>query len=259
MVIIVTGPTASGKTWLAEQLIQRLDGAMINADVGQFYTACSVGTAKPDWQAKPYQSYLFDWLDTPSDVTVVAFKKAVDEAIARAQTNGKVPIIVGGSAFYVKSLFFQPVDIVPVDPSAAAPSWEAYPTQQLFEQLQLLDPVRAAELYSTDRYRIERALTLWHITGKLPSTLKPTFVQPYQKVLVVALLPPREQLEQRIAARLAHMLEVDGWIEEARHLLNTPWESFIVSKGLVGYAELFAWLRAGGDPGALPSVADAIR
>lgn len=256
MVIIITGPTASGKSWLAEQLADRHNGAIINADMGQFYTACTIGTAKPAWRKQQHPSYLFDWVDAPRDVTVKAFKQAVDNAILTAQSAGKLPIIVGGSAFYIKSLFYPPQEIPLIH--EAQPISADTPTSELWQQLNAIDPVRAAELYVNDRYRIERALSIWQTTGVLPSLCKPTFIAPYKKITTVFLLPDREILEKRIRSRTNEMIHHQGWIEEARQLLNTDWEDFIVKKGFVGYQELFTWLRAGENQKTLPEVISLI-
>jgi tRNA dimethylallyltransferase len=256
MIVIITGPTASGKTALSEQLVPHLHGAVINADMGQFYTALTVGTAKPAWQALPFDSYLFDWVDTPRDITVVAFKKAVDECVLNIQATHQTPLIVGGSSFYIKSLFYPPRDI-PYTQTVDMAALNALSAPELWEQLHVVDPDRARAIHATDHYRLTRALALWYGTGQKPSTLRPPFVMPYKKVLLVVVLPDRAILTERINKRNEQMVN-DGWIEEVRGLVGTDWQSFVQSKKLVGYTELVSWLASGADAKMLPSVINAI-
>ncbi|MBM3893118.1 tRNA (adenosine(37)-N6)-dimethylallyltransferase MiaA [Candidatus Dependentiae bacterium] len=256
MIVIITGPTASGKTALSEQLVPYLQGAVINADMGQFYTALTIGTAKPDWQALPFDSYLFDWVDTPRDITVVAFKKAVDDCVLTIQAAHKTPLIVGGSSFYIKSLFYPPQQ-VPFFQTVDMAMFDTISAAQLWEQLYAIDPERAQAIHATDHYRLTRALALWYGTGQKPSTLKPSFVMPYKKVLLVVVLPARAVLTERINMRNEQMIK-SGWIEEAQSLISTDWQSFVQEKKLVGYTELLAWLMNGAKKDQLSSVINAI-
>ncbi len=257
MVVIITGPTASGKTALSEQLVPPLQGAIINADMGQFYTALTVGTAKPPWQTLPFDSYLFDWIDTPRDCSVVAFKEAVDQCVASVEACHATPIIVGGSSFYIKSLFYPPHDIGCAQSIDTTPL-EALSAVELWEQLNIIDPVRARDINKTDHYRLVRALALWHGTGKKPSTLKPQFVMPYKKILLVIVLPERSVVRERIAHRTGQMINNDGWVDEVRGLIGTEWQSFVKTKKLVGYTELIDWLAAGADSTTLADVITTI-
>lgn len=110
-VFIITGPTASGKTAFADQLAQLLDCEVINVDVGQFYTPLSVGTAKPDWKKFAYPCHLFDILDEPKDLTVVQYRTMVLEKVKEIQNRGRTPVLVGGSLFYIKSIFSHPISL----------------------------------------------------------------------------------------------------------------------------------------------------
>ncbi len=256
MVVIVTGPTASGKTALSEQLVPYLQGAVINADMGQFYTALTIGTAKPNWQALPFDAYLFDWVDTPRDITVVDFKKAVDNCVLAIQEAHKIPLIVGGSSFYIKSLFYPPQQVpfsCPVDMT----TFDALSAAQLWDQLYAIDPERALAIHKTDHYRLSRALALWHGTGQKPSSLKPLFVMPYKKILLVVVLPDRAVLTERINMRNEEMIK-SGWVEEAQGLLSTEWQSFVQQKKLIGYTELLSWLTSGAKKNQLRTVINAI-
>ncbi len=114
LVIIVIGPTASGKTDFSEHLLESIPGQVINADLGQFYKPLSVGTAKPDWQHAAYKSHLFDSIGTPTDSSVMVYRQQVLNAVKAISACHEVPCIVGGSLFYIKSLFFPPKLIQPL-------------------------------------------------------------------------------------------------------------------------------------------------
>lgn len=235
--LVLSGPTAAGKTALSLLLAKKLDGEIINADMGQFYSAFSVGTAKPDWQASPIPHHLFDSVTQPTDTSVVAYKKMVTDAVADCVKRGKQPILVGGSLFYIKSLFYPPLRPVMsedlVEPVEA--SWEA---------LNAIDPERASSIEKNDAYRIRRALQLFYSTGEKPSMFQPSFA-PMHDSVVVFINPSREVLYHNINMRCDEMFDVGGWVEEVERCIGTDWEQFIEYKGLIGYREILAWIRNG--------------
>lgn len=237
-VIFVIGPTASGKTAISYEIAKACGGQIINADVGQFYTPLSIGTAKPAWDQHVIKAHLFDICDTPTDFSVVQFRTLVLNKIRELQAAGIIPIVVGGSLFYTQSLFFPPKDLggyreVPL--IVEEYSWEF---------LKKIDPQRASQIQSTDHYRIRRALDIWASSGVLPSLLEPAF-NFNDPVLILSLTPEREVLRRRIEERSRLMLYHEGWIEEARRVKGTEWESFIRLKGLIGYDLLFDALEEG--------------
>ena len=239
-VIFIVGPTASGKTLVSYELAKLLGGQVINADVGQFYAPLVVGTAKPDWQNHVIKGHLFDICQEPVDFTVVQYRQMVLEKINELQAQGIIPIVVGGSLFYVQSLFFPPVSL---DGDSTSSLSESRNYAGGWEQLAAIDPARAEQLHPHDTYRINRALDIWATTGILPSQLQPTF-QFNDSAVIISLQPSRDVLEQRIITRTRIMLDCDGWVAEAEKFLDTPWESFICSKGLLGYDFIFNHLRA---------------
>ncbi len=107
--LIITGPTASGKTDLSLAIAREIDAEIINGDVGQFYTPLSVGTAKPDWRNQEVPHHLFDIISEPQDFSVSAYRQLVIDTAEKVWQRGRLPIIVGGSLFYIKSLFFPPM------------------------------------------------------------------------------------------------------------------------------------------------------
>lgn len=238
---IIIGPTASGKSALAETIAQHENGEIINADVAQCYVPLTIGTAKPDWRHQPFKSHLFDIFDEPVTYNAVAYRKDVIAAVHACVGS---PIVVGGSLFYVKSLFFPPVDLPTIAATLQPPIDYTLATEDLWRLLDKIDPERAHVLHVNDRYRIQRALKIWQQTGQKPSSLQPKLLAPFPTISLIALDPPRDALYAAINKRTQALIDV-GWVDEAEALLDTPWEPFVVERGFIGYAELFAWIRSG--------------
>ena len=235
-VLILYGPTGVGKTDIALSIGQKIPAEIINMDVGQFYTPLSIGTAKPDWRSSPIPHHLFDIIDTPVNYTVAEYRtlvyKKVDEVISR----GNLPILAGGSGFYLHSLLFPPqasfadMDITPFYDK----------NSDLWQELHAIDPQRAMNIDKNDIYRIRRALGIWHATGKLPSSYVSDY-KPLVDYLLIFLERDRQELKKRIDERVIEMFNAD-WIMEAEQLMGTPWQQFIERKNLIGYKEIFDYL-----------------
>lgn len=242
-ITIVIGPTASGKTDFSYKLAETINGEIINADLGQFYVPLTVGTAKPDWQSHHIKAHLFDNINTPEDFTVHDYAKQVKKIIAEIIRRGKTPIIVGGSLFYVKSLLFPTLPLVlnKENNNVASVPIQDIAHDQLWQELYDIDPLRAGNIHPNDIYRLQRALHIWNTTKTLPSLYNPQF-NPDFSFLLIALNPEKSVLTERICSRTQIMLD-QGWIEEAKQLIDTSWEAFINKKGMIGYQEIFEWLR----------------
>lgn len=106
--IIIAGPTGVGKSDVGLALASNINGEIINADVGQLYTPLSIGTAKPEWKESEVPHHLFDVLDKPVDFTVTQYRELLLKTVHDVCNRNRVPIIVGGSSFYLSSLFFPP-------------------------------------------------------------------------------------------------------------------------------------------------------
>jgi tRNA dimethylallyltransferase len=110
-VLIITGPTAVGKTDFALEIARYLPAEIVNADMGQLYTPLAIGTAKPDWKTFTIKHHLFDLIDGPENFTVMRYYQQATATILDIARRGKIAIVVGGSGFYVKSLLFPPRQI----------------------------------------------------------------------------------------------------------------------------------------------------
>lgn len=236
--LFIYGPTASGKTAFAEKIASLIPAEIINMDSAQMYTPLHIGTAKPEWQTTPFKQHLFDIIDKPHNITVHAFRSTVEQKIKEIHERGNLPIFVGGSGFYLKSLFFK---LEPDTVSEDKNNDETSMGDDLWEQLQRIDPERAAQIHPNDYYRLRRALEIWRVTGQKPSLYKPQYA-PIAPWLIVHVTRDRKDLYERIDKRVLQMLQT-GWISEVQQLITKGWEPFMLEKGIIGYAEIIGYLK----------------
>jgi tRNA dimethylallyltransferase len=238
-IVVITGPTASGKSQFALQVAEEIGGEIVNADIGSFYTPLNLGTAKPDWQHSNIPHHLFDYISEPRNETVVAFRTEVRQRCKEIWARGKVPVIVGGSTLYIKSLFYTQADI-------SAPSFEIIAAVEqtsnvdLWREILLADPDRAQEIGPHDTYRLQRAVAIWRATGIKPSLFQIEF-NPIAPFYFINVALDRKLLYKKIDQRVEDMI-ADGWLEEVRSLRGTPWETFLQKKRMMGYDLLLKYL-----------------
>lgn len=241
--LVITGPTACGKTAFSNLITKEISAQIINADVGQFYTKLSIGTAKPNLEKQEIKHHLFDVLDEPKDLSVFEYSKMAFQKINDIFSQNQIPILVGGSLFYIKSLFFIPKELEQKDFFYKI-NLQEYKTEDLWNLLNKIDPQRAQKIHKNDIYRIKRALDIWQKTGIAPSQQKPVFDLKFNTIFVFIDLD-KKILDEKINHRTIQMLKKDGWIEEAESLMNTDWQDFVIKKNLIGYKEIFEWIKQG--------------
>jgi tRNA dimethylallyltransferase len=235
--VIVAGPTGVGKSEFAEKLAREIDGEIINGDLGQFYTPLTIGTAKPAWRRSDVAHHLFDILDSPVRFSVMAFRQRVIALCDALWQRNKIPIIVGGSVYYIAALFFPPAA------HATTIQKRIYDSElDIWKQLFAIDPVRAQEIDPHDRYRIERALDIWYSTGIKPSLYKPVY-DPIAPYLFIWVNRDRDDLYHRINERVTTMMD-QGWVAEVQGLLGSTWEPFLQQKKIIGYPEVVAYCHS---------------
>ncbi len=242
------GPTAVGKTELVNRLAQEIPSEIINADMGQLYVPLTIGTAKPDWRHALVPHRLFDVVSEPRMVTVVEYRKMLLEQLHAVWQKKKLPIVVGGSGFYIRSVLYPPIDREEQVPAVMTePVKESSSGKNIWNRLYEIDPERAQQIEPGDTYRINRALSLWESTGVKPSLLAPIY-DPPGNYLLLCLTRDRKELYQRINERVVQMLDA-GWIDEVRQLVGTDWEKFLVKKKLIGYDDIVHYLHGPQGPG----------
>lgn len=258
-VYIVAGPTASGKSDYAVALARRIGGEIVNADSAQMYTRISIGTAKPlDWRTHEIKHHLFDICDQPIDFDVAQYRAKILLIVAEIASRGKVPILVGGSLFYIKSLFFPPHQ-VKGSTLAIPDAIRLLSVAAQWQHLHEIDPARAAQIHMHDTYRVMRALALWYESGSKPSELVPQYQPPFS-AQVIFLSPPTEILYERINARTEAMIHSMGWVDEVRDLMrDEAWRHLVETKGFIGYRDIASWIEAGQPVDQLPALIGQIQ
>ncbi|MBI5799025.1 MAG: tRNA (adenosine(37)-N6)-dimethylallyltransferase MiaA [Candidatus Yonathbacteria bacterium] len=217
-IIAVVGPTASGKSALAVEIARLVGGEIISADSRQVYTGLDIGTGKvTKREMKNVPHHLLDIMNPKHTMTVVQYELLATTAIKDILKRGKVPIICGGTGFYIGAVLTN--DSFPlVTPNLGLrKKLEKLPVEELFKKLQKLDPVRAKNIDAQNPRRIIRAIEVAEVLGSVPAR---TAHQERYDTLYIGLTLPKEELGARITARLLARMR-RGMVAEARHLHNT--------------------------------------
>lgn len=247
-VIVICGPTASGKTALAVELAKIYDGEVISADSMQIYTDMDIASAKPtaeEQQGIPH--HLVGFLDPSEGFSVAEYVKLCDERVSDILERGKTPIICGGTGLYISSF----VDNLTFDDSEQDFLFrdemrkfaEEHGNAALLERLREIDPETAGTLHENNVGRIIRALEVYHTTGhtiseaKAMSRLSPS---PYEFVMIALDFDDREILRDRINRRVDDMVR-RGLVEEARKCFEQPERP--TAAQAIGCKELYPYFR----------------
>lgn len=245
-IVGVVGPTASGKSGLAVELAQRLgDAEVVNADSMQLYRGMDIGTAKPTAAERSVvPHHLFDVLDVTETASVAEFQTLAREAIAECHRRGVTPIVVGGSALYVRAVFDR-LDFPGTDADVRE-RWTAEldkrGSEALHVELAERDPVAAASILSSNGRRIVRALEVIELTGEPFAATMPAFESIYDDVTLIGLDVPRDVLDVRLAERVDAMW-ADGFVDEVRALRDVGLEDAPTASRALGYQQILAFLR----------------
>jgi len=239
--IVLYGPTGVGKTDVGLLIANEMNAEIINMDVGQFYAPFSVGTAKPDWKNSSIPHHLFDCIDKPINFSVIMYKNRVLDIMNTLWAKGKVPLLIGGSGFYLYSLLFQISSGNSENKEKGFSNDDGLENRILWQKLQSLDVERASKIHQNDRYRILRALQICEQKQSIPSLSLPKF-KPIAACDIIFLSRDRGELYNRINKR-AGMMFSNGFVSEVDSILNTPWEEFVLRKKLIGYDELVLYMR----------------
>lgn len=246
--VILTGPTAVGKTELSINLAKAIGGEIISADSMQVYKEMDIGTAKimPDeMQGVPH--YLVDEFSPDEEFHVVKFKEYANSYMEQIYEKGKIPIIVGGTGFYIQALLKD----VSFDENKEDKAYreelqdfaKEHGTTALHEKLREVDPESADTIHENNIKRVIRALEFYHLTGKKISKHNEEEKEkesPYNFVYFV-LTNDREVLYERIDKRVDLMME-KGLLKEVAALKKKGYSKDLVSMQGLGYKEIYAYL-----------------
>lgn len=256
--IILTGPTAAGKTALSVQLAKTIGGEIISADSMQVYQGMDIGSAKISKQEMDgVAHHLIDILRPDDEFHVVKWKELAKEAVSKIYENGHIPIVVGGTGFYIQALLY---DIDFTDSATditVRERWETYEKEHgalaLHEQLKRVDEVSALMIHCHNVKRVVRALEFYELTGRKISEHNETERKkesPYDFYYFV-LTDERERLYERINKRVDQMV-LQGLEAEVRQLLQAGYHRDLISMQGLGYKEMISYIE--GDCSLLEAV-----
>ena len=247
-VIVIGGPTASGKTGLSIALAKKINGQIISADSMQIYKEMDIGTAKVTEDEKEgIPHYLIDIVAPNERYSVAQFKQQAENAIEEILKKSCVPIIVGGTGLYINSLIYNiQYEEVEIDQEYREKLEKRVlkeGLEKLYEEAHNIDPKAAEAISKQDRKRVLRILEIYHQTGKTKTQLEleSRSQPPRYDYKVFAISRDRKQLYDRINQRVDIMLE-QGLIQEVQSIVNKYQEFPTAMQGL-GYKEVVKYLK----------------
>ncbi len=247
IIIVIQGATATGKSALAEELVQEFNGEIISADSRQVYRYLDIGTAKPDKAVLEKIGYhLIDIVNPDEEYNAGLFARDARKSISEIEKRGKTPFIVGGTGFYIRALLRGLAPIPKISAATRTKVEEFIQTktiEEVYEYLQEVDKTAAARIDKNDLRRQQRALEVYASTGKPISWYweqeMGKFPYNYLNILLTA---DREKLYERINHRIDEMVE-KGLIDEIRGLLSKGYQEDDPGMITVGYREFYLWLN----------------
>ena len=241
-IVVICGPTASGKTALGIQVAQQANGEIISSDSMQIYKDMDIGTAKPTPEERAQAvHHLVDFVSPDQRYSVADFKKDATEKIEDILSRGKLPIIVGGTGLYVNSLIHNIEYKEEITDIEYRNELEKVDLETLYKQAQEIDPEAAARVSENDRKRITRILEIYHTTGKTKTQMEAESRQEVKyDYKIFVLTPERDKLYERINLRVDLMIQA-GLVDEVKQLLKKYNEFPTAMQGL-GYKEVKEYL-----------------
>lgn len=239
-IVVVGGPTASGKTSVGLGLAEKFTGEIISADSIQIYRHLNIGSAKPLPEERArVPHHMIDIRDPDQDFSAGDYVREARACIEAIVKRGTVPIVVGGTGLYVRALLGGIGDMPPADHDFRTQLWAEARQRgkgHLHRKLMEIDPEAARSILPENVSRVIRALEVWRLTGKRFSAIRSEHAfrdRPYNQLLV-CLAPPREELYKRIDQRVDSMIE-NGLLEEVCNLYRLGYSRELKSMQSLGY------------------------
>ncbi|MCS7300641.1 MAG: tRNA (adenosine(37)-N6)-dimethylallyltransferase MiaA [Fimbriimonadales bacterium] len=245
-IVVILGPTATGKTEVGILLAERWNGEIISADSSAVYRGLDIGSAKPTpEEQRRVRFHLIDVAEPNEVFTAARFRDLALEAIADIQARGKRVFIVGGTGLYLRVLLHGfSLAPPPADPEVRA-RWRAEVERvgapALHERLKTIDPVAAARIHPNDAMRITRAFEVYEMTGA-PISQWQRHAQAELPALKIGLTMPRDLLYQRIDQRVDKMIE-QGMLQEVQNLLQSGYNPEQPALKGLGYRHLVGYIQ----------------
>ena len=247
-IIVIAGPTASGKTDMAVDLGLALSGEIVNADSMQVYRGMDIGTAKPTRkEQRGIPHHLLDIVNPDEDFNAAIYRRMALPVVMDICSRGKVSLVVGGTGLYIKGLLGGLMNSPPSDPELRRELHEEcdiHGPAKLHEELKRLDPDCAKRIHPNDRTRIIRALEITRISSLRSSDLmkRHGFSERSFNALKICLNVDRDKLYRRINERTVKMMEM-GLMEETRNLLKKGFSPDLKPMKAIGYRHMVTYLQ----------------
>lgn len=241
--IVVCGPTASGKTGLGVILAEKYNGEIVSADSMQIYKGMDIATAKPTaWEMRGIKHHLIDYIPTDKDYSVADYVEQAHKAILEIYNGGKIPIMVGGTGLYVNSVLNN-IDFGKENFDKALREElnnriEKEGAETLLRELSEFDPKSAKRIGTSNNRRLIRAIEIYKTTGKTMTEFieeSKLTLSPYKDVRIGLTCENRQNLYNKINLRVDKMLE-NGLLDEARDFFKNSYST--TSAKAIGYKEL---------------------
>ncbi len=246
-VIVIVGPTCSGKTRISIDLAENLKSEIISADSRQVYKYLDIGTAKPSLSVlKRVKHHFISSLEPDADFNVSDFETKALAVISRLHSEKKIPVVAGGSGLYIKALvdgIFNTVDTDDEFRSHLISERKKYGNEYLYKKLADADPVSASRMLPQNYKRVIRALEVIYLTGRPIWQLQKEYKRDVQIVFYqYALEWDRDKLYQNIEKRVDEMLEA-GLVDEVKSVLGKGYNKDLNALNTVGYKEIISFLE----------------
>jgi tRNA dimethylallyltransferase len=240
--IVILGPTAVGKTSLSIKLAKILDTEIISADSAQVYTGMDIGTAKVDFaEAQGVLHHMIDVVKPISKYNVGEYQKKVNTILENFESNKKTPILVGGTGLYINSVTNGLAELPQSEPGLRE-KLDGKSAEELYEELERIDPCAAKDIHPNNKRRVERAVEVFHLTGEKFSIIsKRNIKRNTFEFIKIGLERNRTSLYERINLRVDLMVE-GGLIEEVKKLYTIYGEN-LRRINVIGYSEIIDYFK----------------
>ncbi|MFC1855539.1 tRNA (adenosine(37)-N6)-dimethylallyltransferase MiaA [Thermodesulfobacteriota bacterium] len=246
-IIVIVGPTATGKSSLAVKLCKDFNGSVINADSVQVYKHLNIGSAKATKEEMDgVDHYLIDILDPNEPFSAAQFREAASHKIAELRALGKNIFVVGGTGLYVKILTGGIIDVPASDPVVRAELMgiaESDSPKALYDELSTIDNESAENISENDLFRVVRALEVYKTSGKTISQIRKehSFKEKDFLALKIGLSMDRKRLYERIELRVDEMLS-RGLLDEVKGLKEMGYDGTLKPLSSIGYKQMLMYL-----------------
>jgi tRNA dimethylallyltransferase len=242
--VVVAGPTGTGKSELALDLAERLDGEVINADSMQLYRGMDIGTAKlPPAERRGVPHHLLDVLEVTQTATVAAYQRDAGALVQDILARGRTPLLVGGSGLYIRAVV-DSIEFPATDPAVRSRLEDELAVlgpAALAERLREVDPDAALSIGPANGRKIVRALEVIELTGRPFSATMPRYGAPAFDAVQLLLDRETAGLDVRLADRVQRMVEL-GLLDEVRQLATRGLRQGVTASRALGYAQFLAVL-----------------